>query len=73
MRGPDVSLRNRYYLFTQQTGSTLACRTFIASSACRLMSLSRLTALRRARAGGADIIDLGMGNPDLQAPKHVSR
>ena len=25
----------------------------------------------RARAGGADIIDLGMGNPDLQAPKHV--
>ncbi len=25
----------------------------------------------RARAGGADIIDLGMGNPDLPAPKHV--
>jgi alanine-synthesizing transaminase len=24
-----------------------------------------------ARAGGADIIDLGMGNPDLDAPKHV--
>ena len=24
-----------------------------------------------ARAGGADIVDLGMGNPDLQAPKHV--
>jgi len=24
-----------------------------------------------ARAGGADIIDLGMGNPDLAAPKHV--
>lgn len=25
----------------------------------------------KARAGGADIIDLGMGNPDLSAPKHV--
>ena len=25
----------------------------------------------QARAGGADIIDLGMGNPDLQTPKHV--
>lgn len=25
----------------------------------------------RARTGGADIIDLGMGNPDLPAPKHV--
>jgi alanine-synthesizing transaminase len=24
-----------------------------------------------ARKGGADIIDLGMGNPDLDAPKHV--
>ena len=24
-----------------------------------------------ARANGADIIDLGMGNPDLQAPQHV--
>ena len=24
-----------------------------------------------ARSGGADIIDLGMGNPDLPAPKHV--
>ena len=25
----------------------------------------------KARAGGADIVDLGMGNPDLPAPKHV--
>jgi alanine-synthesizing transaminase len=25
----------------------------------------------KARASGADIIDLGMGNPDLPAPKHV--
>jgi alanine-synthesizing transaminase len=25
----------------------------------------------KARAGGADIIDLGMGNPDLPAPPHV--
>ncbi|BDV33101.1 LL-diaminopimelate aminotransferase [Methylocystis iwaonis] len=25
----------------------------------------------KARAGGADIIDMGMGNPDLPAPKHV--
>ncbi len=25
----------------------------------------------QARAAGADIIDLGMGNPDLPAPKHV--
>ena len=25
----------------------------------------------KAREGGADIIDLGMGNPDLPAPKHV--
>jgi alanine-synthesizing transaminase len=25
----------------------------------------------QARAGGADIVDLGMGNPDLPAPKHV--
>ena len=25
----------------------------------------------KARAAGADIIDLGMGNPDLAAPKHV--
>jgi alanine-synthesizing transaminase len=24
-----------------------------------------------ARANGADIVDLGMGNPDLPAPKHV--
>ena len=23
----------------------------------------------KARAGGADIVDLGMGNPDLPAPK----
>ena len=25
----------------------------------------------RARNAGADIIDLGMGNPDLPAPAHV--
>ncbi len=25
----------------------------------------------RARAGGADIIDLGMGNPDMQTPQHI--
>ncbi len=25
----------------------------------------------KARADGADIVDLGMGNPDLPAPKHV--
>jgi alanine-synthesizing transaminase len=25
----------------------------------------------KARAGGADIVDLGMGNPDLAAPAHV--
>jgi alanine-synthesizing transaminase len=25
----------------------------------------------KARAGGADIVDLGMGNPDLSAPPHV--
>ncbi|WP_029056881.1 LL-diaminopimelate aminotransferase [Stappia stellulata] len=25
----------------------------------------------KARAGGADIIDLGMGNPDLPTPKHI--
>jgi len=25
----------------------------------------------RARAGGADIIDLGMGNPDLPTPQHI--
>ncbi len=25
----------------------------------------------KARAEGADIIDLGMGNPDMPAPKHV--
>jgi alanine-synthesizing transaminase len=25
----------------------------------------------QARAGGADIIDLGMGNPDLAVPKHI--
>ncbi len=25
----------------------------------------------KARAGGADIVDLGMGNPDLPAPAHV--
>ena len=25
----------------------------------------------QARAGGADIVDLGMGNPDLPAPAHV--
>ena len=25
-----------------------------------------------ARARGADIIDLGMGNPDLAVPKHVT-
>jgi alanine-synthesizing transaminase len=25
----------------------------------------------KARAGGADIIDLGMGNPDMPAPRHV--
>ena len=25
----------------------------------------------QARNGGADIVDLGMGNPDLDAPKHV--
>jgi len=25
----------------------------------------------QARNAGADIIDLGMGNPDLPAPKHV--
>ena len=31
--------------------------------------VNRLKAI--ARKGGADIIDLGMGNPDLDAPKHV--
>lgn len=31
--------------------------------------VNRLKAL--ARANGADIIDLGMGNPDLPAPRHV--
>ena len=25
----------------------------------------------RARSQGADIVDLGMGNPDLPAPQHV--
>ncbi|MDX5592628.1 LL-diaminopimelate aminotransferase [Pseudovibrio sp. SPO723] len=25
----------------------------------------------KARAGGADIIDMGMGNPDLPTPKHI--
>ena len=25
----------------------------------------------QARAGGADIIDLGMGNPDMDTPKHI--
>ncbi len=25
----------------------------------------------QARAGGADIIDLGMGNPDLPTPQHI--
>ena len=24
-----------------------------------------------ARAGGADIVDLGMGNPDLPTPQHI--
>ena len=24
-----------------------------------------------ARAGGADIIDLGMGNPDMPTPQHI--
>src|ERR1700677_225558 len=27
--------------------------------------------IAKARAAGADIVDLGMGNPDLPAPKHV--
>ena len=31
--------------------------------------VNRLKAAARAR--GADIIDLGMGNPDLDAPQHV--
>lgn len=35
------------------------------------MFSSRSTASKRRRAPGADIIDLGMGNPDLAAPKHV--
>ena len=25
----------------------------------------------KARAAGADIVDLGMGNPDLDVPKHI--
>src|SRR6202007_3386017 len=25
----------------------------------------------KARAGGADIIDFGMGNPDMPTPKHI--
>ena len=25
----------------------------------------------RARAAGADIIDLGMGNPDMPPPQHI--
>ena len=25
----------------------------------------------KSRAGGADIIDLGMGNPDMQTPQHI--
>jgi len=32
-------------------------------------AVNRLKA--KARAGGADIVDLGMGNPDLPAPRHV--
>ena len=48
------------------------CPTSTASSACRLTSSSRSTGSRpAARASGADIIDLGMGNPDLPAPQHV--
>ena len=31
--------------------------------------VNRLKAAARAR--GADIVDLGMGNPDLPAPRHV--
>ena len=25
----------------------------------------------KSRAAGADIIDLGMGNPDMQTPQHI--
>ena len=34
--------------------------------------IAEVNAMRaRARAAGEDIIDLGMGNPDLPAPAHV--
>ncbi len=36
------------------------------------MSSKKLTASRReARARGEDIIDFGMGNPDMPTPKHI--
>ena len=47
-------------------------KNFTASAACRLTCSSRSIAPRRRPAtAGADIIDLGMGNPDLPAPAHV--
>ena len=39
---------------------------------CRPMSSPKSTRMRAAaRAAGEDIIDLGMGNPDLPPPDHV--
>ncbi len=49
-------------------------KNFTKSGVCRLTFSNRSTASRRAaRADGADIIDLGMGNPDLPTPQHDRR
>ncbi len=47
-------------------------KSFIKSGACRPTLFEQVNRLKAsARAGGADIIDLGMGNPDLPTPKAI--
>ena len=48
------------------------CPNFTASRRLPPYVFEQVNKLKaKARAAGADIIDLGMGNPDLPAPKHV--
>ena len=56
----------------RRRGAEVLWKNFTASVVCRLTcSKSSIKAKAVARNAGADIVDLGMGNPDLPAPAHV--
>ena len=71
IRRIQQELRQRTRLEAQRTNS----RKFQEANRLRRLPLYLFTILdelkAKARARGINVIDLGMGNPDLPAPKHV--